>query len=136
VQNNTGLLGLIANKMSYLTERQVVLSQNVANADTPGYKPRDLVPFSFKDELEKIQKGSSVTARITQPQHIVPASQSGGKVVSKAGRDYDTLPDGNSVVIENQMMKVSETASEYQTMTGLYRKITSLFRMAIGRVGG
>ena len=60
-----------ADRMRYLTQRQTVISRNIANADTPGYKAREVMPFTFNDALQQ------VGMTVTDPKHIVPASMAG-----------------------------------------------------------
>jgi len=124
-----GLLRLMTGKMSYLGQRQAVLSQNVANANTPGYKAKDLEPFSFDSALKKAGVGMNVT----DPRHIVPASMAGVNTDTIKARTFETVPSGNSVEIEQQMMEVSKTAIDYQAVIGVYHKMLSMFRTAIGK---
>lgn len=126
---DTGLLRLMTEKMAYLGQRQAVLSQNVANANTPGYKAKDLEAFSFKSALKEAQGGM----KITDPRHIVPASMAGINAATKKARTFETVPSGNSVELEEQMMEVSKTSVDYQAEIGVYHKILGMFRTAIGK---
>lgn len=126
---DTGLVRLLSQKMAYLGQRQAVLSQNVANANTPGYEARDLVPFTFESALHDAQDGM----KITQPNHILPASMAGSNAMSKKSRSFETVPSGNSVDLEQQMMNVSQTAIDYQAVTGIYHKFMGLFKSALGK---
>ena len=126
---DSGLLRLMTEKMAYLGQRQAVLAQNVANANTPGYKAKDLAPFSFNDALKETSAGMVVT----DPRHIVPASMAGVNAATKKVRSFETVPSGNSVELEQQMMQVSETAVDYQAVTSVYHKIMGLFKTAIGK---
>lgn len=121
------ILGLLVQKMSYLNQRQAVLAENVANASTPGYKGHDLEPFSFGDAL----KVANVTLASTDPNHIIPASMAGVNSKSVRSKSYETLPSGNSVDIEQEMMKVSQTSVDYQAVSSIYHKIAGLFKIAI-----
>ena len=125
--SNPGLMDLLARRMAYLNQRQAVLAENVANVDTPKYKARDLAPFTFGDALKQANVGMSVT----DPRHIVPASMAGvnGKTIDAP--TIETLPSGNSVDIEQQMMEVSKTSVDYQTTTSIYKKIGGLFKIAL-----
>jgi flagellar basal-body rod protein FlgB len=118
---------LLEKRMAYLNQRSAVLAENVANADTPGYKAQDLTPFTFGDALKQASVGMSVT----DPHHIVPASMAGvnGKTVKADG--IETLPSGNSVDLEQQMMEVSKTSVDYQGITSIYRSIGALFNLAL-----
>lgn len=130
---------MMKQRMQWLTERQQVLSQNVANSDTPGYQARDLKELDFGSMLEA--SGARLTPVATQAGHIGSPVASGlglklgqargGEVIKKP--DFETTPTGNSVVLEDEMIKVSQTQMDYQTVTGLYSKSMGLIRMALGR---
>jgi len=124
--NNSGLLGLLASKMGYLNQRQSVLSENVANSSTPGFKAKDLAPFTFGSALNQ-----AFGMSVTDPKHIVPASMAGVNSKTINTKSFETLPTGNSVDLEQQMMQVSETAVNYQMVTSIYKQITSWFRIAV-----
>ena len=49
------MFGLLRNRMNWLGQRQEVLAQNVANADTPNYSSRDLKAFDFRQVLNDSQ---------------------------------------------------------------------------------
>jgi len=124
-----GILSLMKDKMSYLGQKSSVLAQNVANANTPGYKAKEVVAFtSFADEMQK----ASNTMAVTNAAHIVPASMSGVNAATKKMRSFEVLPSGNSVDLEQQMMEVSQTNIEYQADTSIYQKFMALFRTALG----
>ena len=125
--NGSDLVSLLMRKMAYLNQRQAILAENVANADTPRYKARDLAPFTFGDALRQANIGMAVT----DARHIVPASMAGvnAKTIKVGGAE--TVPSGNSVDIEQQMMDVSKTAVDYQTIASIYRKIGSMFKIAL-----
>lgn len=131
---------MMKQRMQWLTARQQVLAQNVANADTPGYAARDLKELDFGAMVER--SGPVLRAVATQAGHIgSPVTGSGhslhtgqatgGEVVKKP--DFETSPTGNSVVLEDQMIKVAETQMDYQTVTGLYSKSLGLIKIALGR---
>ena len=54
------LLSMLKERMSWLNQRQNVLSQNVANIDTPGYTARDLKPVDFEKALKAAGKKSAL----------------------------------------------------------------------------
>lgn len=127
---NIPLFKAMMSRMSWLTERQQILSQNVANADTPNFKPSDLKPLSFADML------GGTTGRLqlvtTQANHLTAPGRSEPfrPVVDKSAV---TSPSGNAVSMEDQMLKVASTANEFQLTTNLYRRQISLLKTVLGR---
>jgi flagellar basal-body rod protein FlgB len=110
-----------------------VLAENVANADTPGYRAKDLRPLKF-DQMVRAQTVGSVGLARTSENHITghPITDSGGGYGVRSGRGWETTPSGNSVVLEEEMMKVSANQMDYQTATSLYAKSIALLKMAVG----
>jgi len=125
--SDTGLLGLLTQKMAYLNQRSAVLAENVANANTPRYKAKDLEPFTFGAALSQFNVGM----KVDDPKHIVPPGMAGVNAKTVKTKSFETLPNGNSVDLEQQMMQVSDTSINYQTVTALYKQITGWFRIAV-----
>ena len=125
---NTPLLQNMKDKMHWLSDRQTLLSQNIANADTPGYKAQDLKPFAA--HLDKAGSMPALMMARTSGTHIAPKSEtlSGKPIVDRTSEGSVD----NSVVMEDQVKKGAETAIDYQLVTNLYRKEMSLLRMATG----
>lgn len=122
---------MMAGKMKWLSSRQAVLSQNIANADTPKYRPLELkeVDFCKPDAAAPFR----VELARTNEAHF---ARTGEKQDFRSGREkdtYETLPAGNAVVLEEQLMKVAENRHSYELMTQLYRKHMQMFRIALGR---
>lgn len=126
------LFRIMSERMSWLTQRQEVLAQNVANADTPGYKPRDLEPLDFRKMAH--QAAQRLSVRATRAGHIVDGeSQQSQKYAVKEVPDHaGALINGNSVVLEEELMKVASTAMDYQLTTSLYRKHIGMIKTALG----
>lgn len=123
------LVSAIGGRMKWLSERQRVLAQNVANADTANYKPKDVAPFDFKQSLQQ----AMVVPAVTQPNHILAGhgAKPGVKIINSPV--FETLPSGNAVNLESEMLKVSETGMDYQQMATLMRKWHVLMKVALGR---
>src|ERR1700692_3109602 len=96
------ILSMLRTRMQWHEERQRVLAENVANADTPNYRPQDLAPPNFENTLAN----TSVRLAQTDPGHI-----GGGDDRSPFGFDthprYEVRPGGNGVSHEDEMMKVA-----------------------------
>jgi flagellar basal-body rod protein FlgB len=125
------LFSMLRSRLGYLSQEERVISQNVANSDTPRYAPSDLKPFSFEAKLSAAMPVAQVA---TQPGHMKPAGSGAGgggaafKSVKKP--DSETTLDGNSVVLEEQMIKMTDARMNYQAAIGFYQKSLSLLRMA------
>jgi flagellar basal-body rod protein FlgB len=127
------LFDRLTEKMNWLAQRTRVLSQNIANSDTTGYKPNDLKPLDFEAEMRKL---TPVAPARTDKQHMVGTVATAGNFeAKKSTKTYEGAPVGNSVVIEEQMLKLSETQMNYNMVVNLYRKHIDLFKTAIGRGG-
>ena len=120
----------VARRMDWLGQRQTVLAQNVANADTPHYKPQDLTERSF---LQAVRSSSSGGApEKTHALHIDTAMGPQRDPRQREQRErYETAPSGNAVVLEEQLVKVQETQMQYAALTSLYTKQMSFFRLAL-----
>ena len=128
--SNLAVLRMTTGKMSWLAERQRVLSQNIANSDTPEYKPRDMKEVDFRNLVKRSSRGVSLDR--TPKSHMSLGSER-FKFEIKNSRDiYETAPSGNAVILEQQLIKNAETVTDYQLMTNLYRKHVSMFKMALG----
>lgn len=134
-QNSLTIFNLARQRMGYLGERQAVLSHNVANADTPGYKSRDLTKMDFKSVLDRTSSGN-VSLAMTNTKHMRPAgAETFGYKVREDQNTFETSPDGNSVQIDEQILKINETAADYQMTVGMYRKMSEMLRLALGGNG-
>lgn len=165
--NKLTLFRMLKGQMGWLNRRQEVLAQNIANADTPGYKPRDLAPLDF----QKMLRGQGVTQMAaqrsapmdpptypvmpgTQVQQVAsadPLRQGGGLAVTHPAHfagtrantsaftevqetlPFETAPNGNAVVLEEQMAKLGEVQVQHRLTTELYRKHIGLIKIAIGK---
>ena len=125
------LFKMMTERMSYLGQRQKVLAQNIANANTPNYQARDLKPLNFQDQVAREMR--AVTPVSTQPNHLPPVTPSERFSVNKDRRPYETALDKNGVVLEEQAMKVAQTQVDYQATTAVYKKYIGLFKLVLSR---
>jgi flagellar basal-body rod protein FlgB len=129
------LFNIMKQKLSYMSERQSVLAQNIANADTPGYKAKDVKEPNFK-KMAKMAGGGAVRKlpmTLTDEQHI-PSKPGmiGMYKVEKRDKTDELNPNENNVVIEEEMAKVASNQAEYQKVINLYGKAVAMFKTAIG----
>lgn len=134
------LFQMLRGQLGYLSERQRVIAQNVANAETPGYRPTDLTPFNFDARVQQHQLATGGGAMTqTQPGHMAlnsnksqggAAAVPGAKFKAKKTPDSETTLDGNQVVLEEEMIKMSDARMNYDAAIGFYQKSLNLLRMA------
>jgi len=126
------LFSVLKSRMRWLEERQKVLAENVANADTPRYRARDLKQLDFNAELNATMQ-SQVLLAATAPGHIgtPPGERAPSPQMPRGG--FETKPSGNAVVLEEEMMKVAQTQLDHQTVTSLYARGLAMLKLAIGK---
>lgn len=122
--NGLNLMGALKTRMHWHQSRQKVLAENVSNADTPRFKPHDLkAPAS--------REGGLVLAQ-TALLHLGPSGQR-GDFDPRDPKRFETTPSGNSVNLEDEMLKVAQNQSDYQLAASLYSKGLGLMKIAIGK---
>lgn len=125
------LFSMMKQRMNYLTDRQHVLSQNIANMDLPGAVAKDVKAPDFGAMVKQATGGTEITR--TNPKHMGGAA--GGAYHATTKRGSEITPSGNGIVMEEQMMKVAETQAQYQETTAMYKKWMDLMKMATGNKG-
>lgn len=120
-------IALAERRLAWLDTRQRLLSQNVANADTPGYRPSDAVPF--RELLNRSRPHAAMV--VTDARHIMPARA--GALVVQDRQLAERTPNGNAVSLDDQAIRVAETDQAHALAMGLHRKYIGLFRAALGR---
>ena len=125
------IFSMLRTKMHWHQERQRLLAENVANADTPKFAPRDLVPPNFDQTRAPT---ASLTIARTDPGHIGD-SAGGGSSRFRFDRkfDFESRPSGNAVGLEDEMLKVASNAMDYQAATALYTRGLGLIKTALGK---
>jgi flagellar basal-body rod protein FlgB len=101
--------------LNSLSQRQQVLANNIANAQTPGFIAQDV---SFEDQLAQIFDGQATATPMAQ-----------GAMADAP--DYASTPDGNTVSMESQMAKVTETNLLYNALTQLTADRLGILNTAI-----
>lgn len=130
----SGLFDLLKEKMAYLTQRQGVIADNIANAYTPKYKPKDLVSFEavLKEAGGNPNMGGGIQMATTNRMHLNGMSGAIGPYKVETAQDtYEVKPNGNAVVLEQQMTQLAQTSADYAMVTSLYHKSVGLLKIAI-----
>jgi len=127
------LFSMLRNRMGYLSEKQRVISENVANASTPGYTPQGLKAFTFQAKLQAVAGPGSMA--VTEPGHLQPPGAKRFNVKPVKSKDSETTMDGNSVVLEEEMMKLTEARIDYDAAVSFYQKSLDILKLATRRPG-
>jgi len=112
------ILNLTSSMASHAAQRHSVIAENIANADTPEYKAKDLKPFA------DVYKSAAL---------------SGEPVYSQAFQIIETnmgdahSPNGNSVSLEDQMMRSAQTQNDHAMALMLYKKTLTIMKTAVGK---
>lgn len=126
------LFSVMKKQIDWLTQRQEVLAQNLANSDTPMYRPSDLRKFDFNSLVRR--QNMQVNMNATASNHLLGQQKQIRNFDAVVERHpYETAPNGNSVVLEEQASKVSETQLAHKLTTELYRKHLNMYKLAIGK---
>jgi flagellar basal-body rod protein FlgB len=134
-----GLFTAFEQQLRHLSRRQAVIAQNIANADTPGYRAREVAAPSFSQTLAQRsgKAGNVATPRIEMPSafsHM--GSRAGGQGTFENRNSVETKPNGNTVSLESELAKQADIQLDYSTITNLYRKQMGLIRLALGKSRG
>lgn len=109
---------------SHSGARMGIVAQNMANADTPGYRARDLPPFA-----EVFAEAGAL--RATRPGHI---AATGGLAAAQARPvPGSPSPDGNTVSVEGEMMRAALIRQDHDMALAIYRNTSDIIRAALGR---
>ena len=129
---NMPVFTALTDKMRWHQTRQGLLAENVANAETPGYRGRDLAQYDFADRASGFSS-AGVTTSATQPMHFSVSSSEGAAFGAQRMANFEITPEGNGVTLEDEMMKVSTNLMDYQAATSLYQKSIKILKTAMGR---
>lgn len=124
------IFSMLRTKLHWNQERQQLLAENIANADTPQFKPSDLAPLSFQPATAPGVAGVSLAR--TSALHLA-SSEETPSFKQQAGHDFEVVPSGNAVNLDDEMLKVAANQMEFQTATTLYTQSLGLIKAAIGK---
>lgn len=124
------LIEMLKTRMHWHQARQKVIAENVANADTPGFRPNEMAQPAF-DARGRAAGGSLSVAR-TSAAHLSLRETRPG-LAERAAERFEVRPSGNAVNLEEEMLRAADNQSDFQLAASLYQKSLQLMRTAIGR---
>ncbi len=106
--------------------RQALVAANIANADTPGYRSRDVAAFA-----EVYRSSETGVMRHTRDRHM------GGRDGTASPRALDapgpSSPNGNTVALETEMFRSVDAKRQHDRALAVYRASLDLVRSSLGR---
>ncbi|KQP68787.1 flagellar biosynthesis protein FlgB [Methylobacterium sp. Leaf111] len=132
------ILGMLRTRMQWHQTRQKLLAENVANADLPGFKPRDLASpdLGRSGPVMSQPQGATTSSSlaVTNVSHIAPGGGPDGPGADpRRVKDFEIRPNGNGVNLEEEMMKAGDNQADYQMAASLYQKSLDTIKIAIGK---
>jgi flagellar basal-body rod protein FlgB len=120
------LFAMLKSKMSYVNAREQLVAQNVANADTPDYTPKDLKPFNFA----AMAQTAANRLIVNQPGQMALPTAKTGALKPVDTPDTEARIDGNQVVLEDEMNKLTQSRIDYETAVDFYQQSMSMITTA------
>jgi flagellar basal-body rod protein FlgB len=103
--------GVPATALKLQSQRSQVLAENIANADTPNYKARDV---DFRAAMRQAEGGGPPALRATHAQHLTPSGQGAGNPSAQYRVPANPSLDGNTVELPSEQARFAETTVHYQ----------------------
>ncbi len=119
------LFDLASQQARWLTVRQTAVAQNVANANTPGYKALDIPPF------EDVFESMKLTMASTNSSHIGADPLDLADIVVKENMPWEVSHSGNSVSLEQEMIKASDVNRAYALNTSVVRAFNQMLSASV-----
>lgn len=129
MNSDIALLAQAQAMATHALHRQNLIAENIANADTPGYKARDIRPFS----LESHPSEAPLALRSTRGGHVAGLTAGSSTVLGSLDKSAEPSPNGNTVSLDREMVKAAELRQQYEMAIGIYRKSMNILRASLGR---
>jgi len=126
-----GILQMAQDLAAHASSRQSVIAQNVANADTPGYKARDMASFA-ENFHETAQMRAST--RPVRAGHVAFGTESASGDIFESAAFGAESPNGNTVSLEDQLVRAADVKHQHDLALGIYAKSINILRAGMGRI--
>jgi flagellar basal-body rod protein FlgB len=121
---SSDVFALAERRLAWIDQRQQVLAQNIANADTPDYQARDMSPFA------KLLAGTTIAPSLTNPRHMRGLVQDAALTQALPA---ERAPDGNAVSVETELTKVADDETNAALVGNLWKSYMGMYLNALGR---
>jgi flagellar basal-body rod protein FlgB len=123
------IFSMLRTRMQWNQERQQLLAENVSNANTPNFRPRDLAPI----DPNRLQPSTALAMARTDSGHLAGSSATTGNFQTERRSDFEVRPAGNGVDLEDEMLKVAANQMDFQAAAQLYSRGLGLVKTALGK---
>ncbi|MFW5680376.1 MAG: flagellar basal body rod protein FlgB [Pseudomonadota bacterium] len=124
------LFGLAGRRLDYLEQRHGVLTRNIANANTPDFRPSDVREPDYRSTMP-----GNLPLATSNPAHLVPAAMQGAGPHGLSRPPAEVHPSGNAVSLEEEAGKLRSTAGAHGRVTAIYGKYLQFLKLAVGAQG-
>ncbi|PTQ75022.1 FlgB family protein [Celeribacter persicus] len=125
---NLDIFKMASGLASHAVSRQEVIAKNIANADTPAYRAKDIA--SFADTYKSGDFGAGMHA--TRAAHLIDTQEASQGYTLLDAPDAGS-PNGNTVSLETEMMKATQVRQQHETALAVYKSSMNILRTSIGR---
>ncbi len=126
--DNLEIMRMAQSMAVHASARQEAVAQNIANADTPGYRAQDVTPFN-----DTYETTGTHSMRATRSGHFGEATGTSRFSASLVDADAAESPNGNTVSLENEMVKSSQIKSQHDKALAIYKSSLDILRASLGR---
>lgn len=125
---------LMKSAMDYRAARQDIIAGNIANADTPFYRPKDI---SFEDTLAQksaqifADKSQTLQMAHTNSAHLGPIDSGSSKPTTFFRDGHMARNDGNSVDLDVETTEMAKNSTMFNALTAALKKDSALFKSVI-----
>ena len=120
------VMKLAQNLARHAGARQAQIAKNIANADTPGYRARDIVDFA-----DNFGRAPDTDFKRTRARHMTASSLTASYRTADIGGE--AAPNGNNVSVEVEMARGTEAKSSHELALTVYRSSLDILRSSLGR---
>lgn len=119
------LFSLVDRHRSWLSTRQSLLAQNIANANTPGYKSLDVAPFAsvLDSQAGRLAGGN--------PMHMATSAPDGRAPAPRPGESWETTHSGNSVALEQEAIKSGEVRGAFSLDSNILKSFHAMWLASV-----
>ena len=119
------LFEVASRQAEWLSVRQSTVSGNIANANTPGFRARDVAPF------DAVLQNTNMPMTTTNPLHFTDATTDRYVVESEVNEGSAQQLSGNSVELSDELMKEGMIKRDYDLNTAIVKSFHKMMMMTV-----